>query len=175
MGTEHQIDVLISEAQIRQKVREIGREIASHYAGKNPILAGVLKGSFMFLADLARAIAIPHEVDFLALSSYRGSTSSGEVRLVRDLSCNIRGRHVILVEGVVDTGRTLEFIRTHLLNHRPASLRIVALLRKELHRQRQVLLDYVGFVIADQFVVGYGLDLDERWRYLPYIGVVPEV
>ena len=166
------LEVLISEGQILQKVQEIGQRIASDYRGRSPVLVGVLKGSFIFLADLVRVLDIPHEVDFVAVSSYQGRSSSGVVRLLKDLSRSIEDEHVILVEGIVDTGLTLEYIRTHLLNQRPASLRIATLLHKKACMQRDVPLDYVGFVIPDRFVVGYGLDMDEKWRTLPYIAVV---
>ena len=166
------LEVLISEEQIHQRVQEIGRQIASDYRGMFPILVAVLKGSFIFLADLVRVLDIPHEVDFVAVSSYQGKSSSGVVRLLKDLSRSIEDEHVILVEDIVDTGLTLEYIRMHLLNQRPASLRIAALLHKKVCMQRDVPLDYVGFVIPDQFVVGYGLDMDEKWRNLPYIAVV---
>lgn len=168
------IEVLLSEEQIRQRVLELGQQIASDCRGEVPILAGVLKGSFVFLADLVRALGVPHEVDFVEVSSYCGRCSSGEVRLVKDLSRSVCGRHVILVEGVVDTGLTLAFVRAHLLDQRPASLRIAALLRKEVSRQQEVPIDYVGFDVPDRFVVGYGLDADQKWRYLPFVGVVRE-
>jgi hypoxanthine phosphoribosyltransferase len=168
------VEVLLSEEQIRRRVLELGREIGSDYRGSIPILAGVLKGSFIFLADLVRALDIPHEVDFVEVTSYRGTSSSGAVQLVKDLSRSIQDRHVILVEGIVDTGLTSEFIRTHFLNQRPASLRIAALLYKKVCTQREVPLDYVGFVVPDRFLVGYGLDVDEAWRHLPYVGVVRE-
>ena len=168
------LEVLISEEKIRQRVQEMGRQIALDYRGTVPILVAVLKGSFIFLADLVRVLGIPHEIDFIAVSSYQGKKSSGIVKIQKDLHRGIEHQHVILVEDIVDTGLTLEYIRKHFLNQRPASLRIATLLHKEVCTQSDIPLDYVGFVIPDQFIVGYGLDMDEQWRSLPYIAILQE-
>jgi hypoxanthine phosphoribosyltransferase len=168
------IKVLISEEEIRQRVQEMGRQIASDYRGTRPILVAVLKGSFIFLADLVRTLDIPHEIDFIAVSSYQGKKSSGIVKIQKDLHRSIEHQHIILVEDIVDTGLTLEYIRKHFMKQRPASLRIATLLHKEVCTQSDIPLDYVGFVIPDQFIVGYGLDMNEKWRNLPYVAVLKE-
>jgi hypoxanthine phosphoribosyltransferase len=166
-------NVLLSEETIRARVREIGREIAREYAGKNPVLVNLLKGGFIFLADLVRAMNIECEMDFMVVTSYEDKTeSSGVVRILSDLGLNITGRHVLIVEDIVDTGLTLEYIRELLIARNPASLKIVTLLDKSSRRVLQVPLDWVGFEIPDEFVVGYGLDYAQRFRNLPYITVL---
>jgi len=169
------IELLIPGSKIEARVKELGREISSDYRGLKPILVSILKGSFLFLADLTRAIDVPHEIDFLSVSSYGSSTEfSGVVRLLKDLGTNIGDRDVLVVEDIVDTGLTWRYIRNNLLTRGPTSLRIVTLLDKRERRVVDVPVDYVGFVIPDRFVVGYGLDYQERYRNLPYIGALDD-
>lgn len=165
--------VLLTEAEIQQKVAEMARRISADYEGKNPLLVGILKGAVLFCADLFRAISVPAAIDFMAVSSYGASTrSSGVTRILKDLDQGLEGRHVLLVEDIVDTGLTLRYLREYLGNRGPASLRVAVLLDKPSRRQVQVDVDYRGFEIPDEFVVGYGLDFNERYRNLPYIGVL---
>lgn len=167
-------EVLISEADIRRRVEELAAQISADYAGKEPlVLIGVLKGSFIFLADLSRRLSIPRTIEFIAVSSYEeGSVQSGAVRLVMDVRGNIEDKHVLIVEDIVDTGHTLHYLIGMLRSHRPASVRTCALLHKAERAEVDVDIDYVGFNIADEWVVGYGLDYAEQNRTLPYIGVV---
>ena len=168
-------NVLISETELQQRVSELGRELAAEYRGRCPICVNILKGGFIFLADLVRAMDIDCEVDFMVVSSYEDRThSSGVVRILSDLGLNIEGRHVLIVEDIVDTGLTLEYLRELLLARNPASLRIVSLLDKHERRRVEVPIDWVGFRIPDEFVVGYGLDFAQRLRNLPYITVLDE-
>jgi hypoxanthine phosphoribosyltransferase len=165
--------VLFSEETIRRRVAELGRELSREYAGKAPILVNILKGGFIFLADLVREMDVPCEMDFMVVSSYEHRTeSSGVVRILSDLGLNIEGRHVLIVEDIVDTGLTLEYLRELLLARNPASLRVVTLLDKHTRRRVHVPVDFVGFRIPDEFVVGYGLDYAQRYRNLPYITVL---
>jgi hypoxanthine phosphoribosyltransferase len=165
--------VLIPAEDLRARVDELGRQIRSDYAGRTPILVGVLKGAVVFLADLMRAIDAPCECDFIALSSYGASTrSSGIVELTKDLSVPIEGRDVLIVEDIVDTGRTLTYLLRNLETRQPRTVRVSALLDKVSRREVPVALDYVGFTIPDEFVVGYGLDFAGLYRNLPYIGVL---
>jgi len=169
------VKILISEQQIQNRIQTLGAEISRDYQDKEPILVSILRGSFLFLADLTRALTVPHEVDFMAVSSYgNAQESTGVVRLLQDLSSDVSGRHVLVVEDIVDTGLTWEYIRANLLTRRPASLKIVTLLNKEERRRVEVPVDYAGFVIDDAFVVGYGLDYQQKLRNLPYIGVLQE-
>ncbi|MEZ5064557.1 MAG: hypoxanthine phosphoribosyltransferase [bacterium] len=166
-------NVLIDERSIRERVAALGREISAVYAGEAPILVNILKGGFIFLADLARELSVPCEIDFMVVSSYEDKTeSSGVVRILADLGLNLDGRHVLIVEDIVDTGLTLEYLRELLLARNPASLRIVTLLNKPSRRKAEVPLDWIGFDIPDEFVVGYGLDFAQRFRNLPYITVL---
>ena len=167
-----QLDVLISEAQLRERIAELGAAITRDYAGLPLKLVGVLKGSFVFLADLARAIDLPIKLDFIGTSSYQGTSSSGVVRITNDLSRPIEGEHVLLVEDIVDTGLTMQYLLENLGTRRPASVKICALLEKPARARVKVPIHYRGFEIPDAFVVGYGLDWDGRLRNLPYIGVV---
>lgn len=169
--------VLISEEQLQARIAELGKELAADYAGKNPIFLGVLKGVVMFFTDMVRATPIPCQFDFLAVSSYRGGTStSGTVRMQKDVSTDIRGRHVVILEDILDTGLTLRFVCDHLLRMEPASLKICTLLDKPERRKVDVYADYIGFTIPNEFVVGYGLDYQEYYRNLPFVGVLkPEV
>lgn len=165
---------LISAETLDARVRELGEAIARDYRGKDLVLVGVLKGAFVFLADLARAIDLPLTVDFLSVSSYgAGTETSGVVRLIEDLSLPIEGKHVLLVEDIVDTGLTASYLLENLRTRRPASLGLCALLHKPSRCRVEVPIDYRGFVVEDVFLVGYGLDHDQRFRNLPYIGVVP--
>ena len=163
-------DVLLTEEQIRERIVEMGAEIARDYADKEPILVAVLKGAFIFMADLARAVQIPLEVDFMAVSSYGASTrSSGVVRIVKDLDIDLHGRHVIIVEDIVDSGLTLRYLRKTLQSRGTASLEVCALLVREGSQQAELDLRYIGFRIPPAFVIGYGLDVAERYRNLPHI------
>ncbi len=166
--------VLISEADIDKRVRELAAQISTDYADKgNIVLVGVLKGSFIFLADLSRRLAIPRTIEFIAVSSYdNGNIASGAVRLVMDVRGNIENRHVLIVEDIVDTGHTLAYLIGMLESHRPASIQTCALLHKAESAEVDVAIDYVGFSIGDEWVVGYGLDYAERDRTLPYIGTI---
>lgn len=166
--------VLIDAEQLRQRVQEVAREIEADYQDcEDLLLICVLKGGYMFLADLSRALKRPHELDFMGVSSYgAGTRSSGEVRIVMDLKQPIAGRHVLVIEDIIDSGRTLEYMRRNLLARSPASLRICTLLNKAERREVEVPVDYVGFDIPDKFVVGYGLDFGELYRNLPYIAVM---
>ena len=172
--TEQEPRVMISEADIMRRVDELAAQISADYADQAPlVLVGILKGSFIFLADLSRRLSIPRTIEFLAVSSYRqGSVQSGAVRLVMDVRGNIENRHVLIVEDIVDTGRTLQYLIGLLQSHRPASVRTCALLHKAESAEVLVPIDYIGFSIADEWVVGYGLDYAEQNRTLPYIGIV---
>jgi hypoxanthine phosphoribosyltransferase len=173
---EAQPPVLIPAEAIDRKVAELGERISRDYAGREPLLlVGVLKGSFIFLADLSRRISMPHAVDFIALSSYGNATkSTGEVRLIMDLRQSIAGKHVLVVEDIVDTGHTLSYLLRILGARKPASLHSCALVHKPSRREVDVPLDYVGFEIPDKWVVGYGLDYADRYRTLPYIGYLEQ-
>ncbi len=166
--------VLISEEEIQSRVLELAAEISRDYGDQDEIvLVGVLKGSFIFLADLSRRLSIPRTIEFIAVSSYgSGSRSTGAVRLVMDVRGNIEGKHVLIVEDIVDTGHTLKYLIGMLDSHRPASVKTCALVRKAERAEVDVDVDYLGFDIGDEWVVGYGLDYAEQNRTLPYIGVV---
>lgn len=162
--------VQISEGEIRGRIVELGREIAADYAGLDLQLICVLNGAFVFMADLVRAIDLPLTVDFLSVSSYGSETkTSGQVKLVKDLDRSIKGKHVILVEDIVDTGLTMQYLLGYLQAHEPASLKVAALLSKPSRRRVEVPVDYLGFTIDDAFVYGYGLDVDHRYRNLPFV------
>jgi len=166
------VSVLISEEELKARIEEMGRQITEQYQGKDLVLVGVLKGCFLFLADLARAIDLPLRVDFLGLSSYAGGTeSSGVVRITNDLSRPIEGKDVLVVEDIIDTGLTMQYLLENLATRGPKSVRICSLLFKPENNRIPVEIDHLGFEIPDKFVVGYGLDYDERYRNLPYIGV----
>ena len=171
-------DVLITEEQIRAKVRELGALVSRDYEGRSVTLVSVLKGSLPFMADLMRAIEIPVQIDLMEVSSYGGTAteSSGLVRILKDLSSSIDGRHVLIVEDIIDTGLTLNYLLRYLRGKNPASLRICTLLDKPARRLVDIPIDYLGFEIPDQFVIGYGLDYGERYRNLRFVGVLrPEV
>ena len=166
-------EILITEESIRKRVAELGKEISRDYEGKVPILVNILKGGIIFLSDLVRELDVLHEIDFMSVSSYGSQTeSTGVVRILADLSINIEARDVIIVEDVVDSGLTLDYIRNILEARHPKSLRICTLLDKRAGRSVEVPLDYVGFEIADEFVIGYGLDYVQKYRNLPYIAVL---
>ncbi len=165
--------VLIDQTQLKERLAELGAAITDAYAGEDLLLVAVLKGSVLFLADLIRQIAIPHEIDFMATSSYgAGTQSSGIVRILKDLNKPIEGRHVLLVEDIIDSGHTLSYLLGLLTARNPASLRIVTLLDKPDRREVDIDVAWTGFSIPNEFVIGYGLDYDERYRNLPYIGVL---
>jgi hypoxanthine phosphoribosyltransferase len=166
--------VLISEEEIRNKVRELGAQVTADYTGRSVTLVSVLKGSLPFMADLMRAIDVPVQIDLMEVSSYGGATTetSGLVRILKDLSSSIAGRDVLIVEDIIDTGLTLNYLLRYLRGKNPASLRICALLDKPARRLVEIPIDYTGFTIPDEFVVGYGLDFGEFYRNLPYIGVL---
>lgn len=165
--------ILIGTEALNQRILELGRDISDHYRGRMPLLVSILKGGVVFLTDLMRAVSIPHHIDFLQLSSYDGGReSSGAVRLLSDLGTSITNRDVLLVEDIVDTGLTLSYLMKQLEIRQPRSLRVCALLSKTAARKVQVQIDYLGFEIPNQFVVGYGLDYQEKYRNLPYIGVL---
>jgi hypoxanthine phosphoribosyltransferase len=169
--------VLLSEGQIAARVGELGRQLTADYMEKDPLLVGILSGSFPFIADLVRAMNLALEVDFMAVSSYGDrTTSSGVVRILKDLNSSIAGRHVVVVEDIVDTGLTLDYLVENLQTRHPASLKVCALLDKREARKREVAVEYIGFHCPNEFVVGYGLDYRGRYRNLPSIGVLkPEV
>lgn len=169
--------ILLSAADIKARTAELGRQLAADYAGKDPLLVGILSGSVLFLADLVREMNVQLGLDFMAVSSYGGrTTSSGVVRILKDLNSSIGGRDVVLVEDIVDTGLTLDYLLENLQTRHPASIKVCTLLDKKEARKRAVDLAYVGFECPNEFVVGYGLDYDGRYRNLPFIGVLrPEV
>jgi hypoxanthine phosphoribosyltransferase len=165
--------VLLSEEQIRARITELGTQITRDYAGLNPLLIGVLKGACFFLSDLMRAIDTRLSLEFMAISSYGSSTrTSGEVRIMKDLDVPIEGRHILVVEDIVDTGLTLSYLLANLHARGASSVKLAALLDKYERRQKEVQIDYLGFQIPDEFVVGYGLDFAERYRNLPFIAVL---
>ena len=163
-------EVIVPTDTLQARIAELGEQITADYAGRAPLLVGVLKGAFMFMADLARGIALPVEFDFMAVSSYGSATkSSGVVRIVKDLDIDLTGRDVLLVEDIIDSGLTLAYLRKNLQARNPASLEVCALLLREGLQKRDPDLKYVGFRIPPDFVIGYGLDVAERYRNLPYI------
>jgi hypoxanthine phosphoribosyltransferase len=165
--------ILIDETAIQARIIELGREISELYAGQDLLLISVLKGSIMFMADLCRAIEIPHEIDFMATSSYgAGMESTGVVRILKDLNKPITGRNIVIVEDIIDSGHTLSYLLGLLRQRQPASIRIVSLLDKPDRREVDIVVDWIGFSIPNEFVVGYGLDFDEVYRNLGYIGVL---
>ena len=165
--------VLFTEEELKARVAEIAARIDKDYAGKEPMLISVLRGSFIFMADLARAITLPCTVDFMAVSSYgSGTTSSGQVKITKDLSESIEGRDIIVVEDILDSGNTLSYLFRLLQARHPASVRLCTLLDKPSRRTKPITADYTGFTVDDLFVVGYGLDYAEKYRNLPYIGIL---
>lgn len=174
MSLDELIDeILITEEQIRQRTRELAQEISRDYEGQDLLLICVLKGGIVFLVDLMRELTVPHSVDFMATSSYGAATeSSGVVRLLKDLDAPIAGRDVLIVEDIIDSGRTLDYLTRILRERNPASLRICSLLNKPERREVKIPIDYLGFNIPNKFVFGYGLDLDQLYRNLPFVAVV---
>ena len=168
--------ILIGEDEIKARVDEAGAKISRDFAGKDPIFVGVLKGCFIFMADLMRYVDIQCSMDFMAVSSYSGTSSTGAVKINKDLSEDIEGRHLIIVEDILDSGVTLSYLKNYLMVRKPASISIVTLMDKPARRKADVYADYSCFEVPDAFVVGYGLDYNERYRNLPYIGVLkPEI
>ena len=166
--------VLLSEEQIQAKVLELAGKLSEEYADKDPVFVGVLKGVVIFFADMVRRINIPCEIDFMCISSYGGTSSTGNVVVKKDLSVDIKGRHVVILEDIYDTGTSLDFTYKYLMSKEPASLKICTLLDKPERRKPGIPLvpDYTGFTIPNEFVVGYGLDFDEHYRNLPYVGIL---
>ena len=166
--------VLLSEAQTAAKVEELAGCLTKEYADKNPVFIGVLKGVVIFFADMVRKMNFPCEIDFMCISSYGGTTTTGNVAVKKDISADIKGRHVVILEDIYDTGNSLTFVRDYLLSKEPASLKICTLLDKPERRKPGVTLkpEFVGFTIPNEFVVGYGLDFNEQYRNLPYIGIL---
>ena len=169
--------ILYTEEDLRKRVRELGVQITADYAGKQPVLASVLRGSFVFMADLVRAIDLPLTVDFMALSSYgTGTVSTGQVEIKKDLSDSIAGRDLIIVEDILGSGNTLYYMREVIQARKPASIRLCTLMDKPDRRTKPITADYVGFTIPNAFIVGYGLDYNEKYRNLPYVGILkPEI
>jgi hypoxanthine phosphoribosyltransferase len=166
-------EVLIDEDTLQARIADLGEEISADYAGRDLLLIGVLKGAVFFMADLMRRVTVPCEIDFMAISSYGASTdSSGVVRILKDLDINIDGRHVLVVEDIIDSGLTLQYLIRNLEAREPASLEVCALMTKPARRQIDIDVRYVGFEIPNRFVIGYGLDFAERYRNLPYVGVL---
>ena len=166
--------VLLTEDQLKARIHEMGEELSREYAGKDPIFVGVLKGVVVFYADMVREITVPCQFDFMWISSYSGTETTGQMVVKRDISADIKGRHVVILEDIFDTGNSLQFTYQHLLEKEPASLKICTLLDKPERRREGVTVkpDYTGFVIPNEFVVGYGLDFNEHYRNLPYVGVL---
>ena len=171
------LKVLLDEEQIRAKVAELGARISEDYRSKKPFFLGVLKGCFVFMADLMRFVTVPCMMDFMAVSSYgSGTSTTGAVRITKDLSRNIEGLDLIIVEDILDSGVTLHYLKNYLSSRNPASIRIATLLDKPERRRADIHADYFCFTVPDEFVVGYGLDFSEKYRNLPYIGILkPEI
>lgn len=167
-------EVLLSEEQIQEKVNEFAKILSEEYADKDPIFVGVMKGVVMFFADVVKRLTIPCQIDFMWISSYQGTNTTSQMIVKRDVSAAIKGRHVVILEDIFDTGNSLEFTYKHLLEKEPASLKICTLLDKPERRNPAVTVkpDYVGFTIPNEFVVGYGLDFNEYYRNLPYVGIL---
>lgn len=175
MGPEQDIKrILISEQELENGVARVGAQISKDFDGKDPIFVGVLKGCFMFMADLMRHVNIHCSMDFMAVSSYSGTSSTGAVKINKDLNEPIEGRHIIIVEDILDSGVTLNYLKNYLMVRKPASISIVTLMDKPARRKADIYADYFCFEIPDAFVVGYGLDYNERYRNLPYIGELKE-
>jgi len=174
MSLHHDVEeILLDTDTVAARVTELGAELVRDYAGRDPVLVSVLKGSLVFLADLMRAMDVPMSIDLMEVSSYgSGTESSGQVRILKDLSKPIEGRDVIVVEDIIDTGLTLNYLLRYLGERHPASIKVCCLLDKPARRLAEIPIDYRGFTIPDRFVIGYGLDYDERYRNLPYIGVL---
>lgn len=171
-------EILLTEEQIRERIGQLGQEISRDYAGLNPVVIGVLKGVVIFYSDMMRQIHVPCEMDFMCISSYSGTESTGKAKVKLDVSADLKGRHVLILEDIFDTGNSLQATVEHLQTKEPASIRVCTLLDKPERRNPKVTVqpDYTGFVIPNKFVVGYGMDFNEQYRHLPYVGVLkPEV
>ena len=166
--------ILLTEEQIKARIAELGKELSAEYAGKDPIFVGVLKGVVVFYADMIRAIDVPCQLDFMWISSYAGTETTGKMVVKKDVSADLTGRHVVILEDIFDTGTSLDYTYHHLLEKHPASLKICTMLDKPERRRPEITLkaDYTGFVIPNEFVVGYGLDYNEHYRNLPYVGIL---
>lgn len=168
-------EVLISREEIEASVRKLAENLSHEYEGREVVFIGILKGSYIFMADLLRHVSVPHEIDFMRVASYgSGTISSGEITITKDIESSIEGKDVVVIEDIIDTGITLSFLKERLMKDKPHSLRICALLDKKDRRQVAIDADYVGFTIPDKFVVGYGLDYDEKFRSLPEIYVIKQ-
>ena len=167
-------EVLLSEQQIQDKVSELAKQISKEYEGKNPVFVGVLKGVVMFFGDFVKRVTVPCQIDFMWISSYQGSNTTGNMCVRKDVSADLKDRHVVILEDIFDTGNSLDFTYKHLLSKEPASLKICTLLDKPERRNPTVTVkpDYTGFVIPNEFVVGYGLDFNEYYRNLPFVGIL---
>ena len=167
-------EILVTEEQIQNRVLELAQQISKDYEGKNPVFVGVLKGVVMFFGDFVKRVTVPCQIDFMWISSYQGSSSTGNMCVRKDVSADLKGRHVVILEDIFDTGNSLDFTYKHLLTKEPASVRICTLLDKPEGRNPAVTVkpDYTGFVIPNEFVVGYGLDFNEYYRNLPFVGVL---
>ena len=173
MSSKTEPQVLFSKQIIAATVKRLAAEVSQDYRDKNPLLVGILKGSFVFMADLVRLLDFPLEVDFVKLSSYgRGRSSAGELKMQQGIRSPVRGRHVLVVEDIIDTGQSLSFFMDYLSKKKPASLKLCVLTDKPSRRVVPVTIDYLGFTVPDKFIVGYGLDWDEKFRNLPYIGYI---
>ncbi len=170
-------EILFSEEELQKRVRALGEEISRDYAGKEIVCIGVLKGCFVFMADIVRAMDVKCDIDFMAVSSYgSGTVTTGAVKIGKDISANIEGRDVLLIEDILDSGVTLSYLREFLMQRKPKSIKICTLFDKPARRKADIKADYVGLICPDEFIVGYGLDYDEKYRNLPYIGVLkPEI
>ena len=166
--------ILITEEELKKRIKELGEELTADYAGKDPIVVGVLKGVVIFYADMIRELKTHCQMDFMWISSYQGTNSTGKMVVKRDISGEVKGRHVLILEDIYDTGNSLDFVYKHIMSKEPASLKICTLLDKPERRREGITLkaDYTGFVIPNEFVVGYGLDYNEHYRNLPYVGVL---
>ena len=166
--------ILITEEELKKRIKELGEELTADYAGKDPIVVGVLKGVVIFYADMIRELKTHCQMDFMWISSYQGTNSTGKMVVKRDISGEVKGRHVLILEDIYDTGNSLDFVYKHIMSKEPASLKICTLLDKPERRREGITLkaDYTGFVIPNEFVVGYGLDYNELYRNLPYVGVL---
>ena len=171
---ENILKVLITEEEIRNRIEELGQELSRDYADKDPVVLGVLKGVVVFYADMIRKITVPCQMDFMCLSSYQGTASTGNMIVKQDMSVDVNGRHVLILEDIYDTGSSLNYTYHHIMSKNPASVKICTLLDKPARRKPGITLvpDYVGFTIPNEFVVGYGLDFNEHYRNLPYVGVL---
>jgi len=166
--------ILITEEELKTRIRELGEELTKEYEGKDPVVVGVLKGVVIFYADMIRELKVPCQMDFMWISSYAGTSTTGNMVVRKDVSADIKGRHVLILEDIYDTGNSLDFVVKHLQSKEPASLKICTLLDKPARRKPGITLkaDYTGFVVPNEFVVGYGLDYNEHYRNLPYVGVL---